>query len=131
MGFAEDLHRGIAKYAEKMKQSVLAKKCGINQTSLNRFLKHQRGIGLSLVGRLVDGVGGRIVFPCDEQVDPVTRDVLDEESVMRVLRGKARLFTGEDVDIVFCGVTMDENEEWIMARAKIRRNCEDDEQEPE
>lgn len=75
MGFKEDFEAGIRRMAASRfrNASHYAEEAGVQQGSLSRFLNQKAGLTLDAVGKLLDKVGARIVWP-DEKTE-TTRDI--------------------------------------------------------
>lgn len=68
MGFKEDFRDGLIKASQGMfrNPSHLAAEAHVEQASVSRYLRNEKGLSLESVGKLLDAIGARLVFP-DEQ----------------------------------------------------------------
>ena len=77
MGFADDirdaLNERIGADRPFRNRKQMADALSMDPSQLNRFLKRERGLTVEALGRAVDALGARIVFP--EQVDGLVREV--------------------------------------------------------
>jgi len=71
MPFLEDVRQSLARFENN--QSELSRLSGVPQSTINRIFKSQGAPRADILGKLLDAVGARIVFPGERQ--ELTRDV--------------------------------------------------------
>lgn len=72
MPFLEDVRQSLARFENN--QSELSRLSGVPQSTINRIFKSQGAPRADILGRLLDAVGARIVFPGERQ--ELTREVV-------------------------------------------------------